>query len=179
MSRLFQWLRRRLCGSELDRQQARIEELEAEIETLQPPDYPDVATTTVPKDAVEDALSELDGWGLKQAYWWDDYSYRVPVVEDFEGVAAVDAINSKEYVDEYFDCDNYADHFSALFAREFTVNAVGVVISPDAEPPHAFTVVVVDNGGEIEARLWEPQDDRWVTDSDDPKYILDGALIRI
>lgn len=178
MARLLQWLRRRLCGSELDRQQDRIEELEAEIEALQPPDYPDVATTVVSKDAVEDALSDLDGWSWKQAYWWDDYSYKVPLLEDFEGVAVVDQIEDKSYVDDYYDCDNYADHYAALFAREFQVNAVGVVISPEADPPHAFNVVIVDNDGEIEARLWEPQSDEWVS-GDDPKYTLDGALIRI
>lgn len=179
MSRILKRLRRLICGSELDRKQERIEELEAEIEELQPPDYPEVATAEVGHAAVKRALSELDGWGLKQAYWWDDYSYKVPLVEDFEGVAAVDPINSKEYVDDYFDCDNYSDHFAALFAREFQVNAVGVVISPEAEPPHAFNVVIVDNGGEIEARLWEPQSDEWVTDADDPKYTLDGAMIRV
>jgi hypothetical protein len=60
-------LRNLLCGSKLSEKQQRIAKLESEVEKLQPTDYPDVATTEVDKNAVEDALSELDEWGLKQA----------------------------------------------------------------------------------------------------------------
>lgn len=162
-------------SKKLKEKEKKITELEREIDKKKEKKWPNLETKRKDKDFIEDAISELDGWYERQAYWWDDRKYNVPTRDSFTKVVERDKINQKEYINEVFDCDNYSDHLVALFSTKYTCNAVGTIISQDGEP-HAFNVVVFPDGN---AELWEPQTDEFVTESDKRRYSLDGALIRI
>jgi len=168
-------LRNTLCGAQIDEYERRIEELEQQIEEQEEDEWPDLETTQVDRQFVEDALQELDGWGLRESYWRDDGKYNLPDRDDFGRVVFHDKVNERPYKDEVYDCDNYSDHLVSLFADRYTCNAVGTIITQDGNP-HAFNVVVFPDG---KAELWEPQSDVIVTGSDADKYSLNGAMIRI
>lgn len=165
--------------NEIERLEQVNQELRQKLESKKREEWPDLTTKVVDQEKVEDVLSDLDQWDQRESYWYDDGKYRVPNIDDFEAVARRDSTDEREYVADYFDCDNYSEYIIALFARRYRCNSVGIVMSPDAEPPHAFNVVIVEVDGDIEARLWEPQTDEWVLDESDPKYTLDGAMIHV
>ena len=78
---------------------------------------------------------------------------------DFEAIIRWDWTDKKKYVAEKYDCDNFAFSFKARMDRKFHLNNVGLVI--DYSGGHAYNCVLFSDGT---AELFEPQNDRFVTD---------------
>lgn len=164
------WLRNLVCGPRISELEQEIDDLEATIEELQPPEYPDIAYDTVARQELETRLGDVTGWGLRDEHYWLDSQYRLPTKDDFNEYTLTVIGELPGYTDEFFDCEDFAFSFMSLLAQRMQVNGVGTIISPPPEH-HAFNVVVCQDTIE----LWEPNGAAYVTDSDEQKYDLDGA----
>lgn len=86
-----------------------------------------------------------------------DNLYRVPTWEQFNRIVKWDWLDKRPYEAEFFDCDDFAFAFAARMRVLFGLNNVGVVY--DDSSVHSYNVVLVRDGGEVIAMLYEPQDD--------------------
>lgn len=179
MQRLITSLRRLVCGDRIDRLKEKnddleqqVADLEQQVAELEGPDYPEIDYTTVDKDTVVERLEGFDGFEQHDIFFWFDYTYRLPDREDFRAYAVHDGINMREYRDEIYDCDDFSWAFMALVSNRYAINGIGLVITRDPDA-HVCNVVLFQDGT---VELWEPQDDEFKTDSDDPKYDLDDAV---
>jgi len=88
-----------------------------------------------------------------------DVNYWVCTRQDFVRIIKWDWTNSKKYISEKYDCDNFALTFKARMDRKFHLNSVGVVV--DYSGGHAYNCVVFADGT---AEIFEPQSDTFRTD---------------
>ena len=76
--------------------------------------------------------------------------------KDIKEIVKWDWTDSKKYVSNKYDCDNFAFSFKAMVDRKFGLNNVGLVI--DYSGGHAYNIVVLANG---RGKIFEPQTDGW------------------
>ena len=93
----------------------------------------------------------------------------------WDEIIAKDDIDSKVYVSELFDCDDFAFGLKAAASRQYDVNGCGLVVS--VESKHAFSVMLVrEPDDSLSFRFLEPQTDDWVS-TDDPNYSLESGFV--
>ena len=83
---------------------------------------------------------------------YEDGKYYASSKEEFKDYA--DRIDSDEidYVNDRFDCDNFAGYFKNILALRYGVNSVGKVLN--FRETHSYNIIVFSNG---EVSLYEPQ----------------------
>lgn len=82
-----------------------------------------------------------------------DGKYYVCNKENFQKLVEWDWVNTKKWLEDRFDCDDFAFFFKANLAFSFGFNSVAIVI--DRSSLHAYILVFLDTGPVV----FEPQDD--------------------
>ena len=80
--------------------------------------------------------------------------------EHWREIIAETQVDAVRYVPERTDCEDYAKAFSGLASLRYGVNSAGIVI--DTAGKHSYNLLVVDVGGSVEIRAFEPQTDDMV-----------------
>ena len=83
-------------------------------------------------------------------------------------------LEEARYVTDRRDCENYAMAFSGLASLRYGVNTAGFVVDTSAK--HAYNLIVGLSGEELEARVFEPQSDKWVTLGQKGYEAIDGIV---
>ena len=156
---------------------------QSEAETIEPEETDEMAevmklvndtAVPVPASQVIDACQDQI---CERVVLWDSQIWAMPLAT-WRKVIAVTDTDKISYISEKYDCDNFALGFKADVDR-LGSNGVGLVV--DFGRRHAYNVVVIkeENSNEIQLRLIEPQNDRWILTDDDPntKHINSGYLI--
>jgi hypothetical protein len=105
-----------------------------------------------------------------------DGQYRLTDQNNFLNIVSWDWIDSRPYIKDVFDCENYAIAFKSRIDELFSLNQVGVVI--DYKSMHGYNLVVFPDGNVM---LLEPQTDNlfiW-TNRSIILYALTGAFVLI
>jgi hypothetical protein len=105
-----------------------------------------------------------------------DGNYRLTDQNNFLNIVSWDWIDSRQYVKDVFDCENYAIVFKSHIDEYFGLNQVGIVI--DYTSMHGYNLVVFPDGNVM---LLEPQTDKlfiW-TSRNLVFYALEGAFVLI
>ena len=89
-----------------------------------------------------------------------DRNYWATTEEDFNRIIRETHVERAKYRTDRLDCDNFAIRFSAE-ANKYGINTVGII--DDISGRHAYNGVFLDRDGEIIAKIFEPQTDRFVT----------------
>ena len=121
---------------------------------------------------VQQCLSKLEPsiirLPLDGKYWLTNQS-------NFLNIVAWDWVDSKKYLVEVFDCENFAIAFKAHVDWYFGLNQVGIVIDYEAE--HGYNLVIFPDG---KVMLFEPQNDQlFVWANRAAQYILKNAFVLI
>ena len=99
---------------------------------------------------------ERSGGSALQVVCLDSY-YRVLPLSVWEHVIQRGQVDTKEYLAEIFDCDDFAKVFWGNVANRYSLNGCGFVA--DFSGGHAYNVVLVDKDGELDVAWLEPQTD--------------------
>jgi len=98
--------------------------------------------------------------------WLWDAKYRVPRLGDVEKIIKYDWTNTKPYIREYFDCDDFARVFKAHMLEYYMVNSVALAIGEVRDKGtlrllgyHAWNYITVVENGKLKTLLYEPQTD--------------------
>jgi hypothetical protein len=105
-----------------------------------------------------------------------DGQYRLTDQNNFLNIVSWDWIDSRQYVTDVFDCENYAIAFKSRIDEYFGLNQVGIVI--DYKSMHGYNLVVFPDANVM---LLEPQNDKlfiWTSRSL-VFYALEGAFVLI
>ncbi|MCJ7634428.1 hypothetical protein MUP77_18805 [Candidatus Bathyarchaeota archaeon] len=104
-----------------------------------------------------------------------DGKYRLTTQSNFLNIVAWDWVDSKKYLAEVFDCENFAITFKAHVDWYFGLNQVGVVI--DYAAGHGYNLVVFPDG---KVMLLEPQSDQLIAWPNMASlYVLKNAFVLI
>lgn len=105
-----------------------------------------------------------------------DGQYRLTDQNNFLNIVSWDWIDSRPYITDIFDCENYAMSFKARVDEYFGLNQVGIVI--DYKSMHAYNLVVFPDSNIM---LLEPQSDKlfYWTNRLVVFYALEGAFVLI
>jgi len=104
---------------------------------------------------VESVKKLLPKYTLKLCF---DLKYRIPHINTLQNILQRDWLNRKQYVREFFDCDDFAICLKAHFVEQHQINAIGVVI--DIISRHAYNVALAhDDDLNISCYVIEPQTD--------------------
>jgi hypothetical protein len=105
-----------------------------------------------------------------------DSQYRLTDQNNFLNIVSWDWIDSRQYIKDVFDCENYAIAFKSRIDEYFGLNQVGIVI--DYRSMHGYNLVVFPDSNIM---LLEPQNDKlfiWTSRSL-VFYALEGAFVLI
>ena len=105
-----------------------------------------------------------------------DGRYRLTDQNNFLNIVSWDWLDSRQYVKDVFDCENYAIAFKSRIDELFSLNQVGIVI--DYKSMHSYNLVVFPDSNVM---LLEPQNDNlfiW-TSRTLVFYSLTGAFVLI
>lgn len=105
-----------------------------------------------------------------------DGRYRLTDQNNFLNILSWEWIDSRQYIKDVFDCENYAIAFKSHIDELFALNQVGIVI--DYKSMHSYNLVVFPDGNVM---LLEPQTDNlfiW-TSRVLVFYALEGAFVLI
>jgi len=162
-------------GDRLDclKKKHKLEQENEQLKLLVPRPAPPEITYVVEKDSAW-VQQCLDKMGLDIIRLPLDAKYKLTNRSNFLNVIAYDWIDSKKYVAEVFDCENFAIAFKSHCDEYFGLNQVGIVI--DYESGHGYNLVVLSDG-----TVWvlEPQSDGLVVWNSRVTvfYALEGAYV--
>ena len=89
-----------------------------------------------------------------------DRRYRALPTDIWKLILEYTQIDKKQYVSEYWDCDDYAKAFAAQVPLFFACNGVGIVY--DFSGGHAYNAILVaDKRDHLAVVGVEPQNDGW------------------
>lgn len=95
-----------------------------------------------------------------------DMSFKVTDIKTIKDIIEHDWTDEKEYVSEYYDCDNFANTFAARLAEIYGLNTAGrysvEIRKPDTEERigfHRANIVVTMEKDGLKAWLYEPMKD--------------------
>ncbi|QJF12412.1 hypothetical protein PFV2_gp39 [Pyrobaculum filamentous virus 2] len=124
--------------------------------------YPVYVPTYTPKTVAEYTFDDIYNVVMRSGdigrpdYWQVlDNRYWVTTVDDFREIVSRDWTKHRRYIDDRFDCDNFALHFVARINAMYGLNSVGIVIDYDAA--HAYNLAIVIDGGNLRKVVIEPQ----------------------
>ena len=104
------------------------------------------------------------GWLLRQidrlphaAVWVLDNRYRTTTLYGFRSIIQWDSTNLRPYIEEFWDCDDYAWRFKSNVSATFLINAVGFVVDwSDERCAHSYNILFPEDGDPV---VYEPQTD--------------------
>jgi len=115
---------------------------------------PDVQAFEEDRDWLMQQINKLPP---PQTVWILDNRYRTTTLDGFRTIAQWDATNLRQYITDYWDCDDYAWRFKSNTAAVFLINAVGFVIDvSDPKCAHSYNILFPQNGDPV---VYEPQTD--------------------
>jgi len=89
--------------------------------------------------------------------WVLDNRYRTTTLDGFVSIMRWDSTNLRPYIEEFWDCDDYAWRFKSNVSATFLVNAVGFVVDwSDERCAHSYNILFPEDGGPV---VYEPQSD--------------------
>lgn len=89
-----------------------------------------------------------------------DSKYWAVSRDAWEKILAFNLTDRKAYQSDRYDCDNFAITLSGTVAQKWDINGCGIVI--DWSGGHAYSVLLINNNGQLEIAVVEPQDDWFV-----------------
>ena len=90
-----------------------------------------------------------------------DTKYRILDGAGWGGALDFTGVDKRQYISEFFDCDNFAIVLAAVCAMKFHINSVGIVF--DFSGGHAYAVLPVRQpDGSIKIIILEPQNDTYI-----------------
>jgi hypothetical protein len=120
---------------------------------------------------------ERDGdWILKQinklprplTVWVLDNRYRTTTLDGFRAVAQWDKTNLRQYIVDFWDCDDYAWRFKSNVTSTFLINAVGFVIDwSDPKCAHSYNILFPEGSDPV---VYEPQNDNVMSIDEARRY---------
>lgn len=81
--------------------------------------------------------------------------------------------NHIKYVNERFDCDDFASYFRSLASVKFGTNSVGLILDISGE--HSYNTVLTCNNSVLEVKIVEPQTDKIITKYPDAEHHYVGS----
>jgi hypothetical protein len=105
-----------------------------------------------------------------------DCKYKLTNQTNFLNVVAWDWVDSRKYLSEVFDCENFAIAFKSHVDWQFGLNQVGIVI--DYAAGHGYNLAIFPDG---KVMLFEPQNDSlfvWAN-AHAVLYVLKNAFVLI
>jgi len=100
--------------------------------------------------------------------WILDNRYRTTTVEGFRVIAKWDKMNLRQYIVDFWDCDDYALRFKSNVSAVFLINAVGFVVDwSDERCAHSYNILFPEDGDPV---VYEPQTDGIMSISEARKY---------
>jgi len=113
-------------------------------------------------------LQKINKLPPPQTVWILDNRYRTTTLDGFRSIAQWDATNLRQYIMDYWDCDDYAWRFKSNTAAVFLINAVGFVIDiSDPSCAHSYNILFPQDGDPV---VYEPQNDVIMSIDDARKY---------
>lgn len=107
-----------------------------------------------------DALPERKYWVPLDGYFY------TTTLEDFKKVIQWDWTNTKRYISETFDCDDFAGYFKFRISLAFGINAVAYIL--DYSSGHSYNIIFPVDSDPL---IYEPQTDWLIKISErDTKY---------
>ena len=90
-----------------------------------------------------------------------DTQYRILDGTGWGAALNYTGVDKRQYISEFFDCDNFAILLAAVCAMKFHINSVGIVL--DFSGGHAYAVLPVRLAdGSIKILILEPQNDEYI-----------------
>ena len=109
-----------------------------------------------------------------------DRKYYLSDWQTMREIIIYDFVDRKKYLTDRYDCDNFSDTFASHLAEIYGLNSIAKakrIQMIDAKTGkhkawHRANVILVLNGAELKAYLFEPQTDRVIDIKPDRRYIL-------
>ena len=118
---------------------------------------------------IDDCLKDLNAVSfiVDGTYWMTDQN-------NFLNIVYWDWVDTREYIVDRWDCDNYALAFKSRIEQYFGLNQVGLVL--DWESRHAYNLVIFPDGIVM---LFEPQQDSlfFISERNRKFYSLNEAVV--
>jgi hypothetical protein len=89
-----------------------------------------------------------------------DKNYYTTGYETFRRLIEWDWTDTREYLKDVFDCDDFAIYFKSRMAIEFNINAIAVVL--DYSSAHAYNIVILKDCAGVRWYIYEPQTDELI-----------------
>ena len=145
-------------GEDLSQIKEKVDEIKDKVTVLYnwyvPPFVPDRYTIT--DEQLLQVISKLKNFNRNN--WLQlDGIYYITSMDTFKKIIQWDWTDTRKYISETFDCDKFAMYFKSRMAIDFGINGVGVVL--DYSSGHAYNVVIVKEGNDINIYKYEPQND--------------------
>jgi hypothetical protein len=136
----------------------------------------EIERTEVDHEEVEDAINDFfDEHDTEEDNIYSlDSDYYACSEEDMRSVVERDDTETHEFIEEKYDCENFALSFMAGAQKEYGVTTLGLVI--DWSGTHAYNILVTD---ELEILLMDPQSDTFVEPGEEDKYAFTDVRIVI
>jgi len=126
---------------------------------------PDVPVFERDRDWV---LSQINKLPRPLTVWILDNRYRTTTLDGFRTIIQWDRTNVRQYISEFWDCDDYAWRFKSNAVSVFLVNAVGFVIDwSEPECAHSYNILFTEDNGPM---IYEPQTDRIMSVGEARRY---------
>jgi hypothetical protein len=87
-----------------------------------------------------------------------DKNYYTTGYETFKKIIEWDWTDTRKYITDVFDCDDFATYFKARMAIEFNINAIAIVL--DYSSAHAYNIVILKDCSGVKWYIYEPQTDQ-------------------
>lgn len=115
-----------------------------------------------------------------------DEKYYYTDVETIKAIIEQEWISEKQYMSDYFDCDNYAFNFSSYMSYVFDLNTAGVCYGPIYNKDtraligyHAFNLIAVSENKQLSLYLYEPMKEKYVRWNKNGDNIIDNWNYKI
>uniref|UniRef100_A0A7V3JA92 Uncharacterized protein n=1 Tax=candidate division CPR3 bacterium TaxID=2268181 RepID=A0A7V3JA92_UNCC3 len=95
-----------------------------------------------------------------------DERFQITDWSTWQNIINWDWTDHKEYIADFFDCDNYSSLFNARAAEIYLLNSAGrlscSVETPQGLLPHRASIIVAKDGAALKVYILETQNDEWV-----------------
>jgi hypothetical protein len=106
---------------------------------------------------LQSVISDLRSRGGLQGWLRLDKTYYATDLDTFRRIVEWDWTDTRKYLVDRFDCDEFAMYFKARVSIDFGINAIGVVV--DYSAGHAYNIVIIKDRQGVRWYLYEPQTD--------------------
>ena len=118
-----------------------------------------VNTVTLTESELLSVINDIYRKTFVNARWFRlDKNYYTVGYETFKKIIEWDWTDTRKYLVDVFDCDDFAVYFKARMAIEFNINAIAVVL--DYSSAHAYNIVILKDCSGVRWYIYEPQTDQ-------------------